>query len=200
MPLQQGRLYEFVLRANYLSQEVLNVFHYRQLDEDDENTLEEMADEFADEVAVPMATVQVNALQYNDLRVREFGGVLEHTKDMDFLVGDRAEAPLASFYALNFKIQRVQIDCRNGSKRLAGIPEEGVSGNVLNAPYSIDVEAMEQVFGLALFEGQTNNMKPTIYRVGSFENGEWFGCGSVSSQFTAVSTQRSRKLREGVGT
>jgi hypothetical protein len=158
-----------------------------------------MADEFADIVAGPMATVQVPELQYNDLRVREFGGVLEHVKDMDFLLGEFDGDPLASFYALNFKIQRVQIDCRNGSKRLAGVPENGVDGNQLSSPYSIDVEAMEQVFGTPLFAGEANNMKPTIYRAGTFDAGSWFGCGSTSSQFTAISTQRSRKVREAIG-
>lgn len=196
MAIQSGRLFEIVLNGLYLGQAIVNVFYYRQLDSGAESTLEEIAIEFEDVILLAIKTIQVVSMAYTLMQVREVGGQTEHVRDMTPEVGQHTGAPLASFYALNFKLNRTFTDIRNGSKRIAGIPEEGVDGNSLTGAYAQDVEDMQHIFTTHLFAGTDEALKPTIYRRETFLAGDWFGAGVASSIFTAVSTQRSRKERD----
>lgn len=123
MPTLTEGLYELVLEQDYLSQSIINVFHYvNALGDDDLQGL--CADSFDQDILPGLSIIQSDSLSYTNIRVAN-------------LTGDLADANLTpattqglvngedvtTFMAAPFRYNRLTKDTRNGSKRFAGLVE-----------------------------------------------------------------------------
>lgn len=115
----------------------------------------------------------------------------------------------ASFDAINFILRRTTGVTRNGSKRLGGLPESGLSGNswlILGTPLT----NFQNAAAAQLTDGGTPTPSPFATPVivgrkvvGTGPHGPVYGLDLTkinpiaSVALTAVSTQRSRKVGHG---
>lgn len=135
MPVASTGVYEVVLKQDYLSQEVLNVFHYvSNVGEDD--IQQECGDAFDVDNLPDISIIQSEELDYKAIIVRNLTGdladaVITPTTASGLVVG----LELPSFVAASFRYNRQSKDTRNGSKRFCGMIEENVTQQVYEAAF-----------------------------------------------------------------
>lgn len=195
MPSFTDPLFEIRLRQSLFSQEVVNLFYYKD-DETGPNVgLSQIAIAFnADVLSLIEVTQNENTLGV-DIRVRKLGGTIEEVQNIDTQTGDRTGESLASFVAWGYILNRTNIDIRNGAKRFAGVSESDVDGNFPLASVLVDLDAVATALQETLILANEAELTPVIYRRDSFVDGTWFGSIVADSAFRKVSSQVSRKFK-----
>lgn len=188
-------LYEIRVRQTLLGQEVVNLFYYKDVDTGDPITLDNINFTFKADVYDEMRTAQVTNAEGLDIRTRLVGGMNESVLSILGEDGIRPGATLNSFSAWGFKMNRRNIDVRNGSKRVAGLSETDVEGNLPSTPMNSILDDVAAAFAISLVLASGAILEPFIFRRGSFELGTYIGTLVADVVFRAVTSQVSRKAR-----
>ncbi len=126
MPTLTAGLYEVVLEQSYLSQKILNVFHYvNALGSDDLQT--ECGDAFDQDLLPQIAIIQSTSLSYSNIKVANLTGDLADANIAPTTpLGLVSGSDVTTFVAAPFRYNRLTKDTRNGAKRFTGMIEENL--------------------------------------------------------------------------
>lgn len=193
-----------ILRINgcqsMFGQQICNTFYYVVGLWTGNSSLSDVANAFTTEVIVPLKTVQSSSLTWDTIQIDNITNGVEFYERAIDIQGDGQGSPaLPSYVALTAKLGRSSKITRNGSKRIAGLKEDDVSGNdVVLSQGEIDniIGALE----VSLADGDppaNYEMSPVI--VGRNSNGT-YDLGRVNNVSSVqlnqfISTQNSRKQR-----
>ena len=193
MPSFDVDIWEIRLRQTFLGQNVVNLFYYKDTDTGDIISLDQISAQFLTDVLNVIIEIQHTGVETVDIRTRKVGGTNEHVLDGLGSDGTRPGEPLNSFSAYGFRLNRTNIDVRNGSKRFAGVSEDDVSGNGVDAILESLAEDVAQALQDDLELNSGAILTPVIYRRESFDMGTWVGTNVSGSVFTGLTSQVSRK-------
>lgn len=129
---QVGDVFRVTTAAQYLGENLLNVYYYRLLDVPAAgNPLEGLASVMDTEILPTVAVIQQQNHVVKLVRVENLNSteIYERVVDIPGQVSANAGNPLPSFYAVTFQLVRTTRDTRHGSKRFGGIPDNLVYGN-----------------------------------------------------------------------
>lgn len=192
-----GDRYRITCAQTYLSQGVINVYHYKQY-EGVGGSAEDLRSPFV-EFILP----EIRAFQSNQLSYVAFTTInLDNLDDFDVHIPvptitgvDTTVNPLASFYAFSYQFVRSTRASRHGWKRIAGIPEEAVVGNSVAGGYStMATDAAAAMFNSII--GVSGSYRPVIVRKNVVPAlSQDFAVQDVV--FRGVSTQNTRKAGRG---
>lgn len=198
-----GDLLQITDFQTYLSQQVLNVYYYRvtSITGLDGGYLEAIGDWFKDNVLAAVVNVQVDGLLHVTRDIRNLSNGVDLYTDSEVIpgAGDVSATSFSpSYVSLGFLLRRESLTTRNGYKRIAGVPEQNITGNQWDGPTDVlsDIEialAMDVVIGLATIAEPVIVKRPIDVPVGEYE---YSSVGSAS--FRGLGTQNSRKPGRGV--
>jgi hypothetical protein len=212
MALVVGNILKLTDTQFYLNQLVENIYFYR-VDEvptppEGVGLYEYIASRFSVIVATPAARLQHNALFHKIIRVDNLSNGIDFFELAVSLQGQVAGEGASSFEALNFVLRRSTKATRNGSKRLGGLSEASTNANSFVGSAS-DLAVFEAALASPLLTSDaTPDPFATPVIVGrqktiNDEGKEVYVLDLAklnpiqSAGYTAVSTQRSRKLGKG---
>lgn len=198
-----GNLLQVTDFQTYLGQEVLNIYHYRvtSITGLAGTYLTDIANWFNDNVIEQLVTNQLELLVHTHVEARNLTNNIDIADLGLDRPGDLNEAggnPLPSYVSLGFKLVRESLVTRNGYKRIAGLSDERVDGNVytFSGTEEADIEAAlaaDIVLGLVtiaepIIWGSPREVPPVVsYTYASIG----------SAQFTQLGTQNTRKAGRG---
>lgn len=207
-----GDILKVTLHETFLGQKIENVFFYRLTGVPSPaagETFEQLvAERFNVVVAFHVRAIQSTFCLNTIIRVDNITNGIDFYELTVGVAGDLAADPLASFDAINFVLRRTTGITRNGSKRIGGLTENGVSGNTviiaagtlnpLEASLSADLvtaDAVPVAFAEPVIVGRI--FDPTVGASGGYVLDLTKINPIASASATAVSTQRSRKAGHG---
>lgn len=135
MPEASSGIYEVVLEQTYQAQLIFNVFHYiNTLGFDD--LQQEVGEAFDEDVLPSIATLQIDQLTYDNIRVANLTGLGADVSIVPTATeGDLAGFEAASFISAPFRYNRVTKETRNGAKRFSGLTENIMEDDKFEASY-----------------------------------------------------------------
>lgn len=186
-------LYKVVLHQLYASQLIQNVFFYEHtLASDDEQ--EDCAEAFDDDVLLNLKAIQGTTLTYTTIRVANVTGDLaDFVRNPTTTAGVQAGAPMNSFTACSFKLNRTTKETRNGHKRFAAMTEENAFNQNWISAFQTSLETFAPFLGAQIsVVGALFN--PVIARQSLIDPSEWTvnPVASVTASLQ-VASQVSRK-------
>lgn len=195
-----GDIWEFTLRGTYLSQEVLNVFHYRETTAIGNDVApEDMAAWLWDNLHDDLTGLLSTSLTFNAIDVFQVtGGTGIGTFVITDGQGQAGLDPMPSSVAFGFRYNRASSSSRHGYKRFAGVGEGEVNGNTLVGTYTAQVNALASALEMDLFDSTSTldgRLEPII--LSRVVNGQVrpvpiaFPISSIV--FAGISTQNTRK-------
>lgn len=193
MPTFSTELFEIRVRQEYLDQEIINLYYYTEETAGSAIAPQDVCTVFNDDVQRLVEDIQQQNVNGIDIRCRKFGGLSETIVDISLQSGNRLGEPIASFNAWGYILNRTTIDVRNGSKRYAGISEDDAEGNTPATGVLQALSDLADALSQALDTGGGDAVVPVVYRRESFIDPDWFGTKVASAQFTAITSQVSRK-------
>lgn len=194
MSNQTFPLYSITTRQSFLGALMINVYHYRESPNFEEFTLAELVDVFAADVLPFINAVQSSQVENLSIRAYSFDDDTEHERDISGTNGIRPGDPLNSFSAWGFKLIRNNLSTRNGSKRIGGIAESDVSGNLPEQAIEGELFELATALHADLEPGGDGKVSAFIYRRDSWVDGDWIGNGVNDAAFKRVTSQVSRKV------
>lgn len=195
MPIMTQDLYEIKMRQTLLGQEMINLFYYADEDTGDPITIDQVGVTFRNDVYDEIRKAQVTTVLGVDITTRKVGGINENILDVLGSDGERPGPTLNSFSAWGFKLNRQNIDTRNGSKRFGGLSETDVEGNTPATLMETILDDVAASLAISLILNSGAILRPAIFRRGSFIDDTWFGTLVSNAIFRAVTSQVSRKAR-----
>lgn len=214
MTLAIGDIVKVTDFQSFLGQIMQNVYFYRITaipDTVNGGTVdEEVCWAFNTDVRSYVIPVQENICTHGITRMDNLTNGIDFAEINVPVSGLIAGDPEPSFMAYNFVLRRTTGITRNGSKRIGGLDEGGVSGNGITV-----VGALLTALGVAMASNlshvsgglSVDFAEPVIVGrmiVGTGSHGDIYDLDLskinpiASASFTAVSTQRSRKVGHGV--
>ena len=193
-----GEIYELTDRQTFGNREIVNRYHYRNVNE--AGTAEDLALAYVGDVlpfVTPLQTVNLNHFAINVINYDDPGDFIEYAIDIDGNSTSTGD-DMPPFLACRFVLHRASRDVRNGSKRYAGLREQdvvadnvtaGYKGRMVNLADALELNITSPVTGefeLVIYGAVTPN-RPTPIVV---------GVTGVSALFS-VTTQNSRKFWVG---
>lgn len=209
MALAQADILQIIDVQTFLSSRVLNVYFYRVETLGASVDYQNLSDAFQLQVRDIVRNIQVSSLTHDSVIIKNLSNGVDIFEEADQVAGDTVVTgdPLASFYALGYRLVRSTAATRHGAKRIAGIPEGAVTGNSITA-ISTQNTAIEAALGGVVEVDAGGDfdfvLQPVI--VGRYPQGDP-NAGQLdltnvndvaSAQFIRVTTQNSRKLGRGV--
>ena len=194
-----GDVYELTDHQTYLSQEVANRYHFRNVGVS--GTAEDCALAYVTDILPSLLPLQDDLLEHVRISVINYDDPTDYHEEA--LVGSEGTSALGgdalpSFVAFRLRILRSSREIRNGSKRYAGLNEGQVNQNTLVAGEVVKLEtlasALEQqitaplggTFSLVLYGHITpNRPAPIVVPVAGVQ------------ALSGVTTQNSRKVWVG---
>lgn len=153
MAVSTGHILRFTMFQRLSGQQVLNVDYRRYVDVGGSgNTYQELWDEYALRMSNDIGPVQATALQYERLLIENMSNGIEFLDAAYVDTGLNASPTLPSSVAIGVKQLRETKVTRNGSKRIAGVPEGQVSGNDVSFSAGV-IAAVEAFYGAAMLIG-----------------------------------------------
>lgn len=192
-----GDRYRITDAQLYLSEGVLNVYHYKQTSGAG-GSAEDLRTAFFNVLLQEILALQSNNLSHVAITTIN----LDNLDDFDINIPtssnigeDTTLNPLASFYAFSFQYVRATRASRHGWKRIAGIPEEAVVGNTVVGSYNTIAVGVASYMGGNLNSGNAV-YTPVIVRKNIVPAASLdFGIQDVV--FKGVTTQNTRKAGRG---
>lgn len=179
---------------NYQGQVMTNRYFYRTAATINSALLQELLEEFEDVVLPTVLDLQHNTCEHVALEALEIEGVNFNALSVTG-VGTNGDEPEPSFVALNFKLQRGNRTTKSGAKRIGGISESWIAGNVVVSDPFIDasIAAYANVLDDALV-GATATWTPVLVKFDPANPGTVLADQIVvGGTFLRVTTQNSRK-------
>lgn len=208
MALNVGDLVQLTDVQRLDNSTLLNVFYYQIAAAEADATLESVAEAYATDMLLISKQMQTASLVHTVLSLRNLtNGVDIHDETLN-VAGTNAGEYLPSFVALAFRLVRATGLTRHGAKRIGGIPEAFVSGNVLIN----NLSGILPMYEAALAEditwpgSGTDGVTATPVLIGRYPadspNAGQLDLTKVngiqSAQYIRVSSQTSRRLGRGV--
>lgn len=138
MPSQTNGVYELILRSTYYDEEIINRFHYVDVDART-GISEQIALAFDLQNTNQLVTLVNDEYTFDTIEVTELGSNNEiFVRNILNGVGSLAGLPVAPHITWTAKLSRTTRDTRNGSKRWSGLTESamvdtGLTNNTLTA-------------------------------------------------------------------
>ena len=214
MSVAIGNIIKITDFQSFLGQLMENVYFYRLTAvpaADDGFTVDEtICNKFNADVRLLVLPLQESSCQHTITRMDNLSDGVSFAEVSAPAVGTISGDPEPSFMAYNFVLRRSSKITRNGSKRIGGLDEGGVSGNgittvgpaltalgtAMAAPLSYAVGGVATPFAEPVIVGRVKVALPD----GGFDY--VLDLAKInpiaSAAFTAVSTQRSRKAGKGL--
>lgn len=183
---------------NYLGQELENVYYYRvtSITGMGGDYLDLLLDSFVARVVSKVAVVQVSALYHSLYAAKNLSNGVDiversaHDLGAD-ACGSTSQEP--SFLALGWKLRRSSLATRNGSKRIAGLCEDKVTGNGWIGAGG-PIGDINFAFASSLNIGLLEVASPVIVkRPINTPAGAYIYSVVANAEFTDLTTQNSRK-------
>jgi len=183
---------------NYLGQELENVYYYRitNITGLGGDYLDLLLDSFVARVVSVVAVVQVSTLYHSLYAAKNLSNGVDiversaHDLGADSCGGTSLEP---SFLALGWKLRRSSLATRNGSKRIAGLCEDKVTGNGWIGSGG-PIGDINDAFASSLNVGILEVASPVIVkRPISTPAGAYVYSVVANAEFTDLTTQNSRK-------
>lgn len=173
------------------TQTFVNVFYYQMLDSAD---LVDIASAFTDDVINEVVKVQHWTVRHTAVILENLNSASEYLESQPggVIAGLVDGEPLPTFVALSFKYQRGTRLTKSGGKRIGGLSESVVAGNVLSAGYTSQVADIEAALKNDLTSGLFPIASPVIYRP-SVDMAPAIANTVAAVSFSSVSHQTSRK-------
>lgn len=178
----------------YQGQLMTNRYFYRTAGTINSALLEELLDEFLANVIPEVLPLQHSSVTHTELQASEVGGVSFTTLSINE-VGTNGDEPMPSFVALTFQLQRGNKNTRSGSKRIGGVSESWVAGNVIVTDPNIQaaIDGYANILDDALI-GTTATWTPVLVKFDPANPGVILAEQIVvGGAFRRISTQNSRK-------
>lgn len=116
---------------NYLGQVMTNRYFYRTSLTINVPVLEELMDEFNAEIVPLVKRLQHTSVQHISIDTFEVEGIIFATLGISG-TGLNTGQEAASWNALSFKLQRTNGSTKSGGKRIGGLSEANIAGNVVD--------------------------------------------------------------------
>lgn len=203
MSIGTGDLLQITDFQEYLGEQVLNVYYYRWSSAPtiDNSAYVPLLEFFQAGVVALVSVVQSGLLEHVSLQIKNLSNGVDFAEiPVNGFGGGSTDMALQtpSFMALSWRFLRDSLVTRNGSKRIAGILENAISGNEFVGSMGV-IDPITQVFQDPLKIGLINVAYPIIVkRPIAPPVGTGYQYSSVSDViFNGVSTQNTRKQGRG---
>jgi hypothetical protein len=134
MPTTLNTIARIEDRQTLETQEIINAYHFLLDGVVSSPDLDDLLDQFETVYINAIRTAQVNDVLHVEAYAKQINGGFEEATRVVNIQGVRAATPQqASFVAAGYRLNRSSTDVRNGSKRIAGVADEDLDGNVFNA-------------------------------------------------------------------
>jgi len=192
----------------YLGQTVLNVYFYELTAMESAVDYADIAEAFDNVVRQELLPAQVDGLVHTNILVKNLTNGVDIWDQVDAVAGaNTAGDDTPSFTALGFRLVRSTALTRHGSKRIAGVPENAISGNT-ETYGGTTIADIEAALGAPIERSGTVDHDVTAIPVivGRIPEGDP-GAGGLdlskinpvaSAQFIRVTTQTTRRAGRGV--
>lgn len=212
MSMAIGDVLQFTLEGLVLGQQSLNVHFYQVTNDvvppEGYTPYSWLCERFDLVVAAKQQGIMSNEALLNKVRVDNLSNGVDFYDLVIDRVGVVSSDCMPSFVAYNFILRRSSLETRNGSKRVAGVPEVWTDGNNfvgltaslngyedgVSSPLK-DASSVPVVLATPVIVGRTLNVPSNP---NSGYHLDLTKLNTIQSAgFTAFSTQRSRKLGRG---
>jgi len=192
---ETDNIYRLILRGKLLTEDVTHIFHFKRT-----NALgiaTDLGQQFIDIVLPEMIKVISNDLTFENLTVQALFSNTDFDTRTFNVPGLRAGGSASSFMTMAFTLVPLILSQRAGGKRLAGLNEADLEGNVVTPTQFVRLQALAPFFKKVLI-GAVANYQPYLE-----SNRKILGIDVVTYQrvadcvYTRVSTQRSRMPGSG---
>lgn len=201
-----GDLLQATVRATYLSQTILNIFHYRITNVtglSDAGYID-FATWIATDILGPVRLIQSSLLTYQEIEIRNLSNNIDVASVALTATGSvtATEATsLPSYVSLGFKLVRESLVTRNGYKRFAGLVDAQVTGNTFVPSSGTIIPDIEEALAADWVFGVVNTAEPVIVKRPIVPPvGTTYEYASIGSAVVAdfVGTQNTRKPGHGI--
>lgn len=162
MPQSNFTIVRITDRMEYLGEEVLNVYHFREPGASATPNVAALASSFDSIYVSGVAAVQSTAVLHTTITVEQVNNGVEFTElaiSQNGLIVDPDIGP--SFVSASYKLNRSSRDIRNGRKSICGVTEDDMNGNVWSANGIAKLSNLNAVFVAPISDG-TNSWQPII--------------------------------------
>lgn len=208
MAVAVGDIIEYTLQQTCMGSTLLNVFHYEATIVEPSVDYDDVASAFLNVPYQGIKNCQATAVQYVRLLIRNLTNGIDIAETVLTDTGERSGEAATSMLAYGFRLNRSTAITRHGQKRIGGVSETDLTGQVPTAGMLVILADTADKFGEpALVDGTVDHdisLDPVI--VGRFPTGH-AQAGQLdlskinpvaSAAFVSVTTQTSRKLGRGV--
>jgi hypothetical protein len=207
MAIVIGDIIQFVDQQVYLSQQVLNVYHYEVVTKDPDVTYEDLAQQFELSLINPVTLLQSPSLIHTTLLVSNLTNGIDIWEEITGQAGQGDSGDTApSFTSYSFRLIRSTALTRHGSKRIGGVPEAYTSGNGLQSLAYERVNTVAAAMGAYIVrEGTVSDFELRPVIVGRYpQDGPNAGEMDLSkinpvasAQYIRLTTQTTRRAGRG---
>lgn len=187
--------------------QLLNVYTYEVMELGSAVEYADIANTFQGTVVEEVCLQQVNILVHTGTVIRNLTNGLDLFEEITSRQGDVNSEAMPNFVALAFRLVRSNLLTRHGQKRIGGIGEVSIAGNIVNPASMVSVIAMAAAIGsdLTVDSGGDEDfvLRPVI--VGRFPEGSpsagQYDLSKVNPvaqcSFIRVTTQTTRRAGRG---
>jgi len=194
-----GDVYQIKLSARYLGVQTLNVYYYKLIDAETGATdvgvawHNQVEPSLLQIVTPGFALIQREVVNLNDLSDYDV-----HAYDPSVTKGDRAGENAPPFVTWSFRFYRSTKECRNGSKRYAGVSEadmqDGAAIGSIIPRLTIHAASLQDELAAGLTPAA---LKPVIHRSIGPLPGQYDTFDIRDVGFVGIGTQNTRKFGRG---
>lgn len=201
-----SRIFQIKDFQTLASQSLLNVYNYIATGPGDYDAEDVARAVEADVVASVAGSLQTPDVVHTIIEAEEIT-VLDNFFSGASVVGAGAIPGQVqpNYVAVTLSLRRATKETRNGSKRIAGISEDDMAGNIIGAGYMVGMNVVAAKMGLTLTVISGGDLTPIILSKRRDGNGDllpvsqwWYNFISDVVPSNVVTTQNSRKLGVGV--
>jgi hypothetical protein len=186
----------------------LNVYHYVQDTAGTADSASNVAAAFLTTVLPDILAMQSESLEHTLIEVEQLGSLTNYTT-LVLIGADGTEtgSDMPQYNSAAFKLVRTTKETRNGSKRIAGMTEENVTGNNFTAGFKTEMDGVAATLESPLVSGSITHL-PAIVG-GKYDttvtpavlkpvaNWVYNPISSVAAS-SRVTTQNTRKVGRGI--
>lgn len=181
----------------FFNQEVLNVYFYECNGVPSTAEINAFSSVFADAVLADARQAQHNSLRYSRVLVELVDTGYQYDLSYDVPGTYPSTEPTAPFYAYGVKLFRTDNSTRHGFKRLAGVPEDNNTANIIQGietPAALEDYLTSLAVTLTLGFGLAEFQPVIIGKNNSNDVADWTANPIVSAAFTKITSQNTRKI------
>lgn len=159
-----GDIYEVKLFAEFISKQVLNVFHYQAAAAPGSSLA--LRNSFVTDVVNVIRTIQVENIHYDSVEVANLNDPSDFASEgLTATHGAIGAEGLPPYAAYTFKYARATRAVRNGFKRIGGIPETWQDNGIIDTTHVSDMNTVATALALTLTGSGADVYVPVIARI-----------------------------------